>query len=71
MLPNPIPIAPKAKRVGSRKRLLLAELLLLFVLVTGGLYAFFALLADKELKAAIAEADVLDPGGQLSELEAK
>ncbi len=54
-----------------RKRLLLAGLLLLLVLCLGGPYLYLAMVAESDLRKAIAEADRTDPGWRLLELEAQ
>jgi hypothetical protein len=61
----------QAKKRGSRRRwLVVAVPLLLSVVVLAGVYFYIGHAAERELQAAFAEADRLDPNWRLADLEA-
>src|SRR5438132_4539238 len=73
-MPSPAPAEAEfstARPFSWRKRLFLAGLLFFLVLSLVGPYLYFAMVAESDLRAAIAEADRTDPGWRLLELEAK
>jgi hypothetical protein len=73
-MPNPAPAGTQfstPRPFSWRKRLFLAGLLFLLILSLGGPYLYFVIIAESDLRAAIADADDTDPGWRLLELEAR
>jgi hypothetical protein len=68
---NLLTSAPVKKRGSRRRWLVVAALVLLPVSLLTGIYFYIGHLADVELQDAQAEADRLDPGWRLDDLEAR